>query len=214
MLFSHDTKKRKIYLLNYAKNNPLWRIRIVTMNILFIISLLTYGSFGCNLLLKGVNNYTEDFVFRVHLFTVCIAGLPFFMGLYFLRLANHNCALPYSCISKSILLLSDGQLEYFYWKSTITYSTVFGDNPRIYPNKDKFLFSCDKKNIKSLEIDDYHICHIIGNGQLILPSCANSTPEDKTIKMNEFSFMVSFDDENAEEIIQKWFISSSKKNVL
>ena len=58
--------------------------------------------------------------------------------------------------------------------------------------------------IKALKIDEKHICHISGNGNISQPEWAGTSRKREDVEVKSFSFLLDFEDTKIEEILRKW----------
>lgn len=135
-----------------------------------------------------------------------MACVPCFLGLTVKNKANYKCGLPYSSYTNGTLLLSKNNLEYVFWKVGPNEPAAYSSNRAVYHDEDKFIYKIDKNAITKMTISNLGICEITGEGILQKPDweCKDWAFNDKIEKTKTFSFLICFENENANKIIESW----------
>ena len=135
---------------------------------------------------------------------ICLACVPFFIGLSVKNTAKFKCALPYSSYANASLLLGEDALEYVFWRVGPREPAAYSSKHAVYKDEDKFIYRINKENINSIDIKE-NICKIKGNGSVQMPEWAE---EDSTVKKTskEFSFIMAFEQGDVAKIIAEWRI--------
>lgn len=194
-----DLSERKRILKAVCREHAQWKYRIALAIILFIAAA---GIMVGNAILL-INNPTT--AWGVSIFTggaIIFASVPFFTGLSVKNTAKYKCALPYTSFANGTLFLNDDALEYVCWRVGPQEPAAYSSKRAVYRDEDKFVYSIDKKDIRSMTIEN-DICKIEGNGLLQLPDWAT---EDVTIKepFTAFSFIMAFEERNGAQILEAW----------
>lgn len=203
VFLKQDLKKRKDFLKVIAKSKSSWKLRIMLTVLLFLISISIFIGVGY-VLYSARNTITPMTVIIFVMMAICLACVPFFLGISVKNSAKYSCAAPYSGMTNGSLLLDGNKLEYIFWKASKEAPGAYSSKRALYLDENKFTYCFDKQNIKSLTIDEYHICYITGNGTITVPIWESTNDTIETRKVSQFSFLVSFDKDDAERIIKDW----------
>ena len=202
-MFQTDLKKRKSYLKTIAKNNRSWPFRMLFYWFLMIIAVGIFAGVGY-VLLTAETKLASSTVMIFVMMAVCLSCIPFFFGIAVKNTAKYQCAAPYSSMTNVKLLLTDEYLELVFWKASKEAPAAYSSKHACYQDEDKFIYRFDKNRIKSIKIDDLHVCHLNGTGTLTVPEWASSNDSIETKTVKSLSFITSFSDSNSESIILKW----------
>ena len=111
--FSPSLSKRKNILKTISHSHSQWKGRIFLAGVLILLAL---GILSYTVVLL-VNHRTSTFGIFIFLCAgVCLACVPFFIGLSVKNTAKFKCALPYSSYANASLLLGEDALEYVFWR--------------------------------------------------------------------------------------------------
>lgn len=201
--FQTDLEKRKAYLKTIAHNNPSWIFRMVCFWILMLIALGIFVGIGY-VLLSAESTPEPATIMIFSMMAICFACVPFFFALSVKNNAKYKCAAPYSGMTNGTLVLTDNYLEFVFWKASREAPAAYSSKRAWYQDKDKFVYRFDKDKIKSIKIDEFHICHVSGVGTLTVPIWASSNDTVETTSAKKVSFVTCFTDENCENTILKW----------
>ena len=202
-VFKTDLGKRKAYLKTIAKNNRSWPVRIASFWLLMIIAIGILSGVGY-VLLSAESTPAPSTIMIFFMMAICFACVPFFVGISVKNSAKYKCAAPYTGMTNGTLILSDSHLEYVFWKASKEAPAAYSSKHTCYQDEDKFVYRFEKRNIKSLKIDKFHICHVSGQGILTVPIWASSNDTIETKTANKLSFVTCFADEECEKTILKW----------
>lgn len=109
--FSPSLSKRKNILKTISHSHSQWKGRIFLAGVLILLAL---GILSYTVVLL-VNHRTSTFGIFIFLCAgVCLACVPFFIGLSVKNTAKFKCALPYSSYANASLLLGEDALEYVF----------------------------------------------------------------------------------------------------
>ena len=138
---------------------------------------------------------------------VMIACVPFISASAIKNQAKYKCAYPYSSYANGTLFLGEEDLQYVFWQVGPTEPAAYSSPRAVYHDEDKFVYQIRRDCISELMIDENGICRIVGAGEIILPKDIINASEikaeaDKLSK--DFSFILAFDEENAEQVILDW----------
>lgn len=203
IFLKQDLKKRKDFLNAIAKSKSSWKFRMILMILLFLMSIGIFVGVGYALL-SAENTITTTTIVVFVMMAVCLACVPFFLGIHIKNSAKYSCAAPYSGMTNGTLLLEDNKLEYVFWKASKEAPAAYSSKRALYRDEDKFIYRFDKHNIKSMTVDQYHVCHITGNGTITVPIWESTNDTIETRKVSQLSFLVSFEQNDAERIIKDW----------
>lgn len=204
ILLKPDVDKRRMHLEKICKSKKSWKFRIALHAVCMLAAvgmMITMAVFLC---LFGEGNIEMIVGFLVC--TGLIALVPFFIGISIKNTAKYKCGEPYSGIANGFLFLEDDSLRYVYWRCS-------AQSPAAYSSKRKLLydemkkFECEflRENISSITIDDFHVCHIKGNGQLTIPiTWSDKDCEVDYKKVKKLDFLIAFEQDDAEDIINRW----------
>lgn len=199
--FSPSLSKRKNILKTISHSHSQWKGRIFLAGVLILLAL---GILSYTVVLL-VNHRTSTFGIFIFLCAgVCLACVPFFIGLSVKNTAKFKCALPYSSYANASLLLGEDALEYVFWRVGPREPAAYSSKHAVYKDEDKFIYRINKGNINSIDIKE-NICKIKGNGSVQMPEWAE---EDSTVKKTskEFSFIMAFEQGDVAKIIAEWRI--------
>jgi len=197
--FSPSLSKRKNILKTISHSHSQWKGRIFLAGVLILLAL---GILSYTVVL---NHRTSTFGIFIFLCAgVCLACVPFFIGLSVKNTAKFKCALPYSSYANASLLLGEDALEYVFWRVGPREPAAYSSKHAVYKDEDKFIYRINKENINSIDIKE-NICKIKGNGSVQMPEWAE---EDSTVKKTskEFSFIMAFEQGDVAKIIAEWRI--------
>lgn len=182
-----------------SKNHPQWKGRIAIAGILVIFAIGIMGGVAY-LLFRHPTSTEGVFIFLAA--GICMAVVPYAFSLSVKNTAKYKYALPYSSYANGSLLLLDDALEYIFWRVGPQEPAAYSSKRAVYMDEDKFVYIIKKAAIKSISIRD-DICRIEGNGVVQFPEWAE---EDSTVKrsFDEFSFVMAFEQKNADQIIHEW----------
>lgn len=201
--FKTDLGKRKEYLKKIAQSKHSWLIGIICFWFLMLLSVGILFSVGY-VLLTAETTPTPSTIMIFFLMAICFSCIPFFIGFYVRNNANYKCASPYSGMVNGTLILTESYLEFVFWKASKEAPAAYSSKRACYQDEDKFTYRFDKGKIKSIKIDEFHVCHITGNGTLTVPDWSSSNDTIETKSTKTFSFVTCFTDNNCESIILKW----------
>lgn len=194
-VFYANWKTRHKMLSKIRNNNKKWMIRkyvFIITNILvflFLLCCIIYAFLNCY-------SFTEGLFFVI---TMCFpASIVWAIGYAIWALGKYPCGLPYSSRVNEQLVLTPQGLEY-------NYSPARKNDSRSHSVINMFLieeistFFIPKSNIKDFYIDtSNNICYIQGIGTL------KDLYEDAPQKLGVFSFLIDFNNPNAETIISDY----------
>ena len=201
--FQTDLSKRKLYLKNIAKKHPTWKLRIFIFWLLMVISIGIIA--GIAYLLTTLEKApTPETIMIFLMMAVIFACIPFFIGISVKNSAKYKCASPFSGMTNGILVLTDTYLEFVFWKASKEAPAAYSSKRALYRDEDKFVYHFDKNNIKSLKINDLHVCQVSGAGSLTVPIWASSNDTIETKSAKNFSFVTCFNQDDCEKIISNW----------
>ena len=202
-MFQTDLNKRKSYMKTIAKNNRSWPFRMLCYWFLMIVAVGIFAGVGYALLTAETKLVSSTVMVFV-MMAICLACIPFFLGLSVKNNAKYKCASPYSGMTNGTLFLTDDYLEFVFWKASREAPAAYSSKRAWYQDEDKFTYRFDKDKIKSLKIDELHICHLSGTGTLTVPIWASSNDTIETKSAKTLSFVTCFSDDNCESTILKW----------
>lgn len=194
-----NLSERKRILKKISHSHTQWKGRIALSVALILIAV---GIMGYTVVLL-INHPISTFGIFIFLCAgICIACVPFFIALSVINTAKFKCALPYTSYANGSLLLHKDTLEYVFWRVGPHEPAAYSSKRAVYKDEDKFIYSITKKDIRSIEIKE-DICKIKGDGIVQMPEWAE---EDATVKRTnkEFSFILAFEQNNADQIIEEW----------
>lgn len=202
-IFKTDLDKRKVYLKAIAKSKRSWPFRMACFWLLMFLTLAIVVGIGYIVFTSGAD-LDAVIIGGFSAMTFCLACVPFIIGIAVKRSAKYACASPYSGMTNGMLILTDSYLEFVFWKASKEAPAAYSSKRASYQDEDKFIYRFDKDKIKSIKIDEFHVCHVGGNGTLTVPDWASSNDNIETKSAKSFSFVTCFTDENCESIILKW----------
>ena len=191
--------ERKRILKTICRNNPQWKIRVTVIVALLIVAIGILAYTACLLL----THHTTAFgVFIFICVGICFSCVPFFVSISVKNSSKFKCAFPYSSYANAMVVLSDESLQYVFWRVGPHEPAAYSSKRAVYKDKDKFIYSIRKSDIKKIKIEN-DICRITGKGIIQMPEWAI---EDLSVKRinKEFSFIMAFEQTNAERIIYDW----------
>lgn len=201
-LLKPDVNKRKEYLDTICKSKKSWKVRIILHVFCMFLAVgivITGIVFICFMGIKEIG-----LLAGVLVATLIAALLPYLIGLSVKNTAKYKCAEPYSGMANGHLYLEDDILKYVYWMCS-------EHSPEAYSSKKKIIFyeekKCEciflKKDITSVHIDEFHVCHIKGSGIKTVPGEFDGDVR-KQRKLKKFDFLVAFEPDDAESMIKMW----------
>ena len=135
--FSPSLSKRKNILKTISHSHSQWKGRIFLAGVLILLAL---GILSYTVVLL-VNHRTSTFgVFIFLCAGVCLACVPFFIGLSVKNTAKFKCALPYSSYANASLLLGEDALEYVFWRVGPREPAAYSSKHAVYKDEDKFIY--------------------------------------------------------------------------
>lgn len=203
IVFHTSLKKRKELLWKVVKTDPSWKFRKFFIILLFCISFLMMAAMVVILIM----NPTDPMgVFILLAGTLGLACAPYFLGLGLKNKSKYKCAYPYSSYTNGILSIEGQTLEYSFWQAGPTEPAAYSSPHAVYQEEDKFIYKIDRDNIKDLTINDIGICRIVGKGQFLPPEDLDEemTKSEMHQMSNDFSFVLTFDEKNINDIILDW----------
>ncbi len=201
--FKTDLGKRKEYLKAIAQSKRSWSFRIVCFWILMVIAIGILAGVGY-VLLTAEKTPAPSTIMIFFMMAICFSCIPFFIGISVKNNAHYKCASPYSGMVNGTLMLTDSYLEFVFWKASKEAPAAYSSKRAWYQDEDKFVYRFDKSKIKSIKIDEFHVCHVSGSGTMTVPDWASANDAIETKSAKNFSFVTCFTDENCENIILKW----------
>lgn len=203
-VFTPDVTKRKRVLKNVCRNHPQWKVRFGVAIALFTVAAGIMCGFTY-LLIKHPASIEGVMLFAAT--ALCLACVPFFLALSVKNTAKYKCAFPYSSFTNASLFLGNVALEYAFWRVGPQEPAAYSSKRAVFRDQDVFVYRIYKTNIQSIEIKG-DICKIKGNGCTQMPRWAE---EDCAVKRNseEFSFIMAFEQGDADRIIEDWVKQSS-----
>lgn len=197
--FTPNLSERKRILMNVCKSNPQWKIRVLAIVFLLVISV---GILAFTVYLLLSHRTTAFGVFIFLCVGICLSCVPFFISISIKNSSKYKCAFPYSSYANGMLILSDERLQYVFWRVGPHEPAAYSSKRAVYKDEDKFIYSIRKSDIKKISIEN-DTCQITGFGTIQMPEWAGEdlfiTKENK-----KFSFVMAFEEENADEIIYEW----------
>ena len=201
-LLKPDVDKRREYLKTICKSKKSWKARIIlhAFCMFLAVGIVISGIvFICFIGIKEIGLLAGILVA-----TLIAALLPYLIGLSVKNSAKYKCAEPYSGMANGHLYLEEDVLKYVYWMCS-EYS------PEAYSSKKKIIFyeekKCEciflKKDITSVYIDEFHVCHIKGSGIKTVPGEFDGDAR-KQRKLKKFDFLVAFEPDDSENVIKMW----------
>ncbi len=192
--FTSCLAQRKRIHESIARSNKRWKIRMAAVVALCAVSAAVV--IGTVVLLVRHPTTTEG------VFLFCAAGfifafIPLICAVSIKNAAKYSCAYPYSSYANSSLTIDGDTLEYTYWLAGRDMRAAYSVPGDSFDKKWCFKYSINAHDIESLEIRD-EICFIKGTGIKIAPAEYTDEDEDKTEWVNEFSFVLDFDNPKAE----------------
>ena len=194
-----ELSERKRILKNVCKKQPTWKLRIGFAALLFAASAFILIA-NCYLLITHPTDAEGVFIFTLG--AIAFSCIPYICALSVKNTAKYRCGFPYSSYANGTLLLHSDGLEYIFWRVGPHEPAAYSSKRAVYREKDRFVYRIEKKDILSLSAEN-DICRIKGNGKMEIPEWAVLDKELKQLS-KEFSFILSFAQENPSEIIQKW----------
>ena len=197
--FTPKLSERKRILLNICKNNPQWKKRMLAIVLLLIVSV---GIIVFTVYLLLSHRTTAFGVFIFLCVGICLSCVPLFISISLKNSSKYKCAFPYSSYANAMLVLSDDTLQYVFWRVGPHEPAAYSSKRAVYNDKDKFIYSIRKTDIKKITIEN-EICQITGLGTIQIPEWAG---EDSFVKNKNkhFSFIMAFEEKNADMIINEW----------
>ena len=197
-----DIDKRSEYLIAICKSKKSWKIRII------LHALCMFWAVGIaitGIVFSFLGGLKEiELIAGVFVATFIGALFPYLIGLSVKNTAKFKCAEPYSGMANGHLYLEEDALKYVYWMCS-KYS------PEAYSSKRKITFyeekKCEciflKKDITSVYIDEFHVCHMKGSGIKTVPGEFDGEAR-KQRKLKIFDFLVAFEPDDSENVIKMW----------
>ena len=194
-----DLVKRKKILNAVRRCNTQWKIRVAVSTVFFLISIAIF----CSTFFLLFNHHTSTFeIFIFVCVGICFSCVPFFIGISIKTTGKYKCALPYSGYANCFLVLDDSILQYAFWQVAANEPAAYSSKRAVYNDEDKFIYTIKKSDITDLTIQG-DICKITGNGVIHLPIWAEKEMNVKK-ESKRFAFILAFEQENAEQIINDW----------
>lgn len=203
IIFKTDLAKRKEYLNQIVKSKPSWKFRMALCVFLMIMSISIFVGIGIVLISAGAAS-TPTVVMAFMVMAVCLACVPFFIGISVKNTAKYICGAPYSGMTNGTLMLEEKHLEYIFWKASKETPAAYSSKRALYRDEDKFVYRFAKDEIKSINIDDYHICHIVGKGTLTVPIWETTNDTIETTNVKKLDFLIAFEQSDADNKIISW----------
>lgn len=194
-------KKRKELLHEVAKTDPSWKVRMFFAVFLFICAPVILVSVGILLIL---NPTTGTGIFAFSCWAVMMACIPFIAASAIKNRAKYKCAQPFSSYANGTLFLGEEDLQYVFWQVGPTEPAAYSSPRAVYHDEDKFVYQINRDCISKLTIDENGVCRIIGKGQMILPEGVELPKSEINGISKDFSFVLAFAEENAEQAILDW----------
>ena len=198
-MFSPDLPERRRILKEICHSNSQWKPRLSVVGVMFLLAI---GIIAYTVVLL-INHHTSSFGIFIFLCVgVCLACVPFFIGVSAKNSAKYKCGLPFSSYANGTLLLHDNKLEYVFWRVGPREPAAYSSKRAVYKEQDKFVYSVEKKDIVQITIKD-DVCRITGTGFTAMPEWAE---DDATVKRtcSEFAFILAFEQRNADKSIMEW----------
>ena len=188
--FTPNLSERKRILMNVCKSNPQWKIRVLAIVFLLVISV---GILAFTVYLLLSHRTTAFGVFIFLCVGICLSCVPFFISISIKNSSKYKCAFPYSSYANGMLILSDERPHE---------PAAYSSKRAVYKDEDKFIYSIRKSDIKKITLEN-EICQITGLGTIQIPEWAG---EDSFVKNKNkhFSFIMAFEEKNADMIINEW----------
>ena len=197
-IFETSLLKKHDYQKNIMRKHPAWKLRMTLMWILYSFSVAIILSFIL-LLIKHPTDNMGIFIFMCG--AICFACIPFFIACSVKNTSKFKCGIPYTARMQEVLELTKDELIYRYFKIN-KHEQVFGLST-LSDSNCTFCFRIDIENIRSLSIDDNHICYIDGAGELSGPNLGRGSNRFSE-RCNKFNIMMSFKEDAEKELIRWW----------
>lgn len=203
IIFRTSLKKRKEILHEFAKTNSSWKWRRFLMYFLFFAAAAIMVTFVVILICNPTHAMG---VFIILCGASGLACVPYFFGLAVKNKSKYECAYPYSSYTNGTLILKEQCLQYYFWQAGPTEPAAYSSPHAVYQDEDKFIYEIDRNDIEDLTISDIGICRIVGKGKLLLPDDLDAEVTQSEINeiSSDFSFALTFDANNINDIIIDW----------
>lgn len=206
--FTPSLSKRREILDGIRRKHPKWKTKKILSWILKIIAAgIMIGIIW--LLIAQPEDLEGTLILLIG--ALIIAFVPFVLSIAVTNNAKYNCALPYSSYANATLLLYEDKMEYIFWIVGDGDPGAYSSKRQKYLDENKFTYSIQRENLKSLEIKD-QTCFLKGEADLQMPdwsyeifSLREAFPE--VVEDKKFSFILAFQEENAKEKILEWYKS-------
>lgn len=201
IVFNSDLKKRKELLHKVAQTDPSWKVRMFFSVFLFICAPVILVGIGVLLIL---NPTTATGVFAFICFAFMMACIPFIAASAIKNQAKYKCAQPFSSYANGTLFLGKEDLQYVFWLVGPNEPAAYSSPRAVYRDASKFIYQISRDCISELTIDENSVCRIVGKGQMILPEGVELPKSEINEISRDFSFVLAFAEENAEQEIMDW----------
>ena len=201
--FQTDLRKRKSYLKAIAKTDPTYLPRMICFWVLMSVTALIVIDVE-RMVFTAKNAPDPETILVFTAMAICIACVPFFIGLSVKNTAKYKCAAPFSGMTNNTLILTDAYLELHFWKASKEAPAAYSSKHAHYAPEDKFVYRFDRQNIKVIKIGKDHICRVAGEGVVTVPDWASSTDAPETKKVSSLDFVTCFTDNDCEAKLLAW----------
>lgn len=199
--YQNTLDKRKEYLNAICRSEKSWRFRMIVYYLLISLSIAIIISTVIMLIIHPLDAMG---IFTFMCAAVAFSSIPFIISCSIKNTAKYKCAYPYSSFANGLLILHDDKLEYIHWRVGKSEPAAYSSKRAVYREEDSFIYTIYSSQIKALKIDEKHICHISGNGNISQPEWAGTSRKREDVEVKSFSFLLDFEDTKIEEILRKW----------
>lgn len=198
-ILQSNEQKQKQYLKNICSQRIEWKKAITKTKIsIGMIIAAIIGTICVNLICNDAVIVTT-----INIILICLLIITGVASSERLNEAKKNCIYPYGTYTHGILIITDKYIIYKFWKKQSDMN-LLSQKETDFKKQDMFVYSIQKTNIRKITLHN-NICQITGDGVLTQPVWAKQNEYEEPNKhKKDFSFLMSFDDENAEQILKTY----------
>ena len=201
-LLEPDVNKRREYLANICKSKKSWKLRILLHEFCMFLALGVVVAGVVILCVLGIKEI--GLIAGVLVATFILALFFYLLGISVKNTAKYKCAEPYSGMANGHLYLEEDALRYVYWQCTEHAPEAYSTKKKVsFYEEKKYEVIFLKKDISSVHIDEFHVCHIKGSGIKTVPG-EFAGDSRKQRKLKKFDFLVAFETADSESVIKMW----------
>lgn len=199
VILKPDLRKRKRILKSIRRNRAEQKLQLSVAALLLIMTVFILAAAAY--LLHEHPTTTESTAVIIAA-AVCLAAVPFFAAISIGRSVTFKRGLPYSGRANGTVYLYNDKLEYAVWRVRPNEPAAYGSKRAAYRDDDMFVYTIEKAEVTALSIAD-DVCAIQGKWSVSPPDWVD---EEETVwrTMQEFSFLMTFEQENADQLINEW----------